>query len=141
MKVERAVLDTNVILSAALVAGSVPARVTQWALTHTLLLFSPATFAELETRIWRPKFDRYLSMEARRSILRDLDAVAEWVTPLDGAFPAFSRDADDDKFVHLALAGRAQWLVSGDADLLTIAPPPGLTVLTPAQAWAHIEHG
>ncbi len=139
MRVERVVLDTNVILSAALLPLSVPARVTQWVLMHSLLLFSPATFAEIETRIWRPKFDRYLSIEARRSILRDLDAVAEWVTPAEGEFPAYSRDADDDKFVHLALAGRAQWLVSGDSDLLTVASPPGLTILTPAQALAHIE--
>jgi uncharacterized protein len=30
----------------------------------------------------------------------------------------FSRDPDDDKFVWTALLGDADWLVSGDADLL-----------------------
>lgn len=39
-------------------------------------VFSAATFAELEARLWKPKFDRYLSMEIRRAILHDVNAAA-----------------------------------------------------------------
>jgi predicted nucleic acid-binding protein len=47
---------------------------------------------------------------------------------------AWSRDADDDKFIHAALAARAPWLVTGDQDLLSIPPMAHLKILTPAQA-------
>lgn len=78
MKVERAVIDTNVLISAALSANTAPARITLWMLEHARLVFSPKTFAELQTRLWQPKFDCYRSPAARRRLLRDLDAVAEW---------------------------------------------------------------
>jgi predicted nucleic acid-binding protein len=50
----------------------------------------------------------------------------------------FSRDPDDDKFVHLALAGQARLLVSGDHDLLDLGPVEGTEVLTPAVACARL---
>jgi putative PIN family toxin of toxin-antitoxin system len=134
MKVERVVLDTNVLISAALVRDSVPARVIRWTVENALLLFSPETFAELESRLWRPKFDRYIGMEQRHALLNDLAAIAEWVS----AYPSHSRDPDDDKFIHLALAGGAQWLISGDDDLLGIETLTGLKILTPAQALRQI---
>lgn len=98
-------------------------------------MFSAATFAELETRLWRPKFDSYLSMEARRAILHDLKAVAHWVEiPHDIASQRFSRDADDDKFIHTALASSATWLVTGDQDLLILGMVLGVRILTAAEA-------
>lgn len=136
MKAKRAVIDSNVLISAALAAHSAPARITFWILEHGSLLFSDATFAELETRLWRPKFDRYLSLEARRLLLHDLSAVAEWVRLPEGTRPSFSRDPEDDKFIHLALAGGADWLISGDRDLLEVPPVDGLRILAPAEALA-----
>ena len=47
---------------------------------------------------------------------------------------AWCRDADDDKFIHTALAASAAWLVTGDQDLLSVAPIENLEILTPAQA-------
>lgn len=77
----RVVLDTNVLISAALLPVSVPARVLHQVLARSRLVFSDATFAELETRLWKPKFDRYITLETRRALLHDLAAVAEWVNP------------------------------------------------------------
>ena len=48
-------------------------------LSNGIPVFSAATFVELETRLWKPKFDRYLSMESWRAILRDANAAAHWV--------------------------------------------------------------
>ena len=81
MKVERAVVDSNVLISAALAAGSVPARVVSWLLQHGRLLLCDETFADLETRLWRPKFDRYLSLESRRLLLHDLRACENFMHP------------------------------------------------------------
>ena len=46
----------------------------------------------------------------------------------------FSRDKDDDKFIHTALAGAAMWLVTGDQDLLCIEADVGVRIVDPAQA-------
>lgn len=138
MKAERVVIDTNVLISAALVARSAPAAVTFEVLEQGILLFSAQTFAELETRLWRPKFDKYLSLEQRRALLHDFSAAAEWIAVDARQYPAFSRDPDDDMFIHTALAGRAEWLISGDNDLLELPPIEGLSILSPAQALTFI---
>ena len=120
---DRVVLDTNVWISAALSANGTPAQVVRKVLSGGLPVFSDTTFEELELRLWKPKFDRYLSLEIRRAILRDAKAVADWVKPApEITSKAHSRDPDDDKFVHAALAASAPWLVTGDQDLLVLAP-------------------
>jgi putative PIN family toxin of toxin-antitoxin system len=137
MKVERAVvIDTNVLISAALIKASMPAMLLGRLPVSHRIVFSPATFAELETRLWRPKFDPYLSMEQRALLLHDLGAVADWVEHTDTT--RFSRDADDDKFVHAALAAQAAWLISGDRDLLDLREVQGVAMLTAAEAWSRI---
>lgn len=133
--VNRVVIDTNVWLSAALSPAGAPSQVVRRVLASGVPVFSQATFTELETRIWKPKFDRFLSMEARQGILHDTHALAHWVNiPADIAVLRFSRDRDDDKFVHTALAGAALWLVTGDQDLLVIQSNLDVHMLSPAQA-------
>lgn len=134
MKVERAVVDTNVLISAALIPDSPPALVTLLLLERARLLFSSETFSEFETRIWRPKFDRYLSIEDRKRLLHDFSAAAEWVDSGQAPLPSLCRDPDDDKFLHVALIGKADCLISGDRDLLDTASAAKLTIVTPAQA-------
>lgn len=136
MKIERVAADTNVLISAALSPLSPPALVVYHVLEHWQLVFSTETFAELETRIWRPKFDKYVSIERRRQLLHDFSASAHW-TPLPlPPRQAYSRDPDDDVFIHTALQGNAQWLVSGDRDLLELSAVPGLTIISPTNALA-----
>ncbi|MDP3086315.1 MAG: putative toxin-antitoxin system toxin component, PIN family [Rubrivivax sp.] len=136
----RAVIDTNVLISAALLEASVPARVVRHLLRHGRMLVSEATFAELEQRLWRPKFDRYVSVAVRKALLHDWAAVADWVV-VDAAPERVSRDPDDDKFVQLAIAGSAGLLVSGDADLLVLGTVQGVAILSPAQALALLGGG
>lgn len=140
VELARAVVDTNVILSAALSPRGALAQVVDWLLAHALLVFTDATFAELESRIWKPKFDRYLSIERRQEILHGVNVSALWVTvPAAVAEQSFSRDATDDKFVHAALAAGPAWLVTGDRELLALADrlsPLGVQVLAPVEALA-----
>lgn len=136
MKAERVVLDTNVLISAALSTSTAPARVVQYVIAHARIVFSTDTFAELETRLWRPKFDRYLTIDDRRLILHDLSAIADWVSPQQLATvgsPRHSRDPDDDKFIWAALAGDARLLISGDRDLLDLRAIDALSIRSPAQ--------
>lgn len=132
---KRVVVDTNVWLSAALSPTGAPSQVLRRVLAHGVPVFSDATFAELETRIWKPKFDRYLTMEARQGILHDARALGHWVEIAPSiATQRYSRDKDDDKFIHTAIAGSAMWLVTGDLDLLVIEADLGVRIVAPAQA-------
>ena len=136
----RVVVDTNVWISASLTANGAPAQLARRVLAECMPVLSEATFAELEARLWRPKFDRYLGMELRQRILHDLDAAAFWVAILPGlAAQRWCRDPDDDHFIRAALAAQAPLLVSGDADLLEVPAIEGLRILTPPQALAAIE--
>jgi predicted nucleic acid-binding protein len=119
MRVDAAlVIDSNVLISAALSTTSPPARIVRHALAQGRLLFSDATFAELQSRLWRP-------------------AAGVWVDiPAELSARAFSRDPDDDKFIHVALAASADAIASGDQDLLVLSRIGDLPVLTPGQACA-----
>jgi putative PIN family toxin of toxin-antitoxin system len=134
MSPERFVVDSNVLISAALLAESVPARCLAHVLNQARLVFCPETFGELHSRLWRPKFDRYVSLEDRKLFLRDLQAVAEWVDLPPVAGPALCTDPDDEKFLRLALAAQATALISGDRDLTSLGSTAGVPVWTPAQA-------
>lgn len=129
------VIDTNVWISAFLMKTGAPAAVVRNVITHGRPVFSLQTFAELEARLWLPKFDRYLGMDDRKFLLQDASALAHWVeVPPDMVAQKFCRDADDDKFIHAALAAEASWLVTGDKDLLQVPALPRLRILTPAAA-------
>ena len=126
------VLDTNVLISAALSRQGSPYALVQQVLAHARLVFSEPTFEELRSRIYRPKFDRYINLDMRERVLRDFSACAVWVEIDDSGH--WSRDRDDDKFIATALKQPGAVLVSGDQDLLTVKAPEGLRILTPAQA-------
>ena len=65
----KVVIDTNVWISAALSQTGAPAQVVRHVLQHGVPVVSRQTFAELESRLWKPKFDRYLSIDLRRELL------------------------------------------------------------------------
>lgn len=135
------VIDTNVLLSAALAPRSIPATLVDCLVAHHCLVFSPVTFAELETRIWKPKFDRYLSIERRNSLLRELRIVAQWIhIPPSVCELSFSRDKDDDAFIQVAMAANVKRLISGDNDLLCLHPLGTLHIISPRLALEEINH-
>jgi uncharacterized protein len=136
MKARRVVIDTNVLISAALSSPGTPAQLLRHVLEHERLVFSEQTFAELNTRLYRPKFDRYITLEQRQRLLHDLSACADWVTVSSG--PRRSRDPDDDVFIETALAAQAYVLASGDSDLLDVPLVERPLILNPTQALAQL---
>jgi len=129
MRAERAVLDTNILISAVLTRGK-PFQALRWVLDHGVLIFSDPTFEELATRLQKPKFDRYVSQKRRNELLADLEAVAEW-TAINGVVQA-CRDPDDDKFLETALVAQAECIVTGDGDLLALNPFEHIRIVTAA---------
>jgi len=125
----RVAVDTNVFVSAALKEVSVPRRAVVAVAQYHELLKSAATGQELLTTIARPRLSRLIDHRAR-DWLRDTVAAAEQVTIVERV--AACRDPKDDKFLELAVNGRADVIVSGDADLLALNPFRGIPIETPA---------
>jgi putative PIN family toxin of toxin-antitoxin system len=117
----RVVLDTNVVLSALVFRGGAAGQVRQaWQRGLVLPLASTATVQELVRVLAYPKFR--LSPAEQDELLADYLPYAETVRiPQPPPMVPECRDALDLPFLHLAVAGTAQVLVSGDRDLLVIA--------------------
>ena len=127
----RVVLDTNVLVSGALLPDSVPGRFFDRTQLVDTLLFSEATFAELRSVLIRPKFDRYMDVTRRDRFLRrclEISALIEVVRKIQAC-----RDPSDDKFPEVVVNGDAEILVTGDADLLILDPFEGIPVIAPAE--------
>ena len=131
MKAERVVLDTNVLISAALRQNGPPRAVVDAVrLKNGVLIFSEETFDELRSRLHSSKFDGYVSREVRLVYLTQLKAVSEWVSI--AGVKLGCRDSDDDKLLETALMGEADCLITGDRDLLAMSPFHDIPILTPA---------
>jgi len=131
----RAVIDTNVLLS-ALLWGSTPHALMEHVRNGTVtLISSPALLAELARVIDRPKFNVILlrTNTSRAQTLAEVRLLAEVIDPPPLAQPV-CRDKDDDAVLALALGAQADIVISGDDDLLCLNPFEGIPILMPAQA-------
>ena len=124
----RFVLDTNLIVSAALLEQSAPRQAFELALSRGELLMSDAMQIELSEVLKRKKFDRYLAEEKR---LRFLVGLLSLATPVAVTVHIDTcRDPKDNKVLELAVSGAADYIVTGDGDLLVLNPFRGIPVLT-----------
>jgi putative PIN family toxin of toxin-antitoxin system len=123
------VIDTGVAVSAVLLPRSVPRQSFDAAAARGRLLVSEATVAELDDVLRRAKFNKYVPEENRLEFLAALVREAEQVAVT--AIITACRDAKDDKFLEVAVSGRASHILTGDADLLALHPFRGIAILTP----------
>jgi putative PIN family toxin of toxin-antitoxin system len=79
----RAVLDTNVLISAAIFPHSSSRRVVDLVCDDGELIFSVATFTELEDALFRTKFDRYVDQEVRIEYVATLFQSAVFALPTE----------------------------------------------------------
>ena len=125
------VIDTNVLISAGLLPQSTTAQALALAVEHFVMAQNQDTWHELETRIARPKFDRYFGEFGR---LRHLIKIAQSVEFFEvTAQASVSRDKTDDKFFALAMEAGATLVISGDRDLKEVQFYQAVEVLSPAQ--------
>lgn len=125
----RIVIDTNVLLSAALRPHSVPYKAVIEVLLNHLVLVSSETYAEVKDKLLHTKFDAYAPREKRLRLLAMLLFAAERVTV--NTVITECRDPKDDKFLELAVDGKAKYIITGDNDLLALNHFRGIKILTP----------
>lgn len=126
---ERVVLDTNVVVSGLLFPDSVPGGALLKAQKGEILS-SEATRLELITVMSRSRFDRYVERQIRQRLMAQYvgaTALVEISAPI-----RVCRDPRDDKFLEVAVHGRADVIVTGDADLLALHPFYSIDILRPA---------
>jgi uncharacterized protein len=126
---QRIVVDTNVLISRLLASDSVPGQAVRTARREGRLLVSEATMNELAGVLSRAKLDRYISLEDRKQFLRQLARIAEFVPVIQVVREC--RDPGDDKFLEVALNGKADLILTGDGDLLAMHPWRGIAILSP----------
>lgn len=125
----RIVVDTNVFVSAAFKESSWPASIVRWVDKFGGLLKSTATESRLIEVLRRP----YIAPRLRPSYLDDVRRIlarAELVPIVERI--AACRDPTDDKFLELAVNGRADMVVSGDLDLPALDSFRGIPIISPA---------
>jgi putative PIN family toxin of toxin-antitoxin system len=125
----RVVIDTNVFVSAALKESSWPAIAVRWVDSYGVLLKSLGTEQELMQVLQRPRFAPKI-LPLFTANLERMFAAAELVTITEQV--AACRDPKDDKFLELAVNGRADVILSGDADLLVLGLFHDIPILDPA---------
>ena len=126
----RIVVDTNVFISGVFFAG-VPYQILDaWRCGIVQIAVSPQILDEyhrvgkvLAREFPSIEIEPWLGVLTAESIRVDPPTMREQVC----------RDVDDDKFLALAAAGRADALISGDRDLLVLGSHEGVPVLTPSQ--------
>jgi putative PIN family toxin of toxin-antitoxin system len=125
----RFVFDTNAIVSALLIKKSVARRAFDKAREAGDILLSFEAIEELYDVLGRHAFDRYIDEEDRLQFLTILVKESTLVEIKERISEC--RDPTDDKFLELAVNGKADFIVSGDGDLQVLNPFRKIKIVSP----------
>ncbi|MFH0921515.1 MAG: putative toxin-antitoxin system toxin component, PIN family [Fibrobacterota bacterium] len=126
----KAVLDTNVLLSAFLFGGK-PRQLIERALEGRLALYtSPALLTEIRNTLARSKF--MLSPALATIMMEELEQLVTLVYPSERIHRA-CRDTKDHIVLECACESRCHAIVSGDNDLLVMKQFRGIPILRVAE--------
>ena len=132
----RILLDTNVLASAFATRG-LCADVLRVVLSDHELVVPEVVLEELRRVLQKQfKVPQALAGEIER-FLREHDVVSKPKSP----GPVRLRDSSDEWIVASALAGRADIIISGDADLQVLGGSAPIPVLSPRQFWDSLQGG
>jgi putative PIN family toxin of toxin-antitoxin system len=125
------VFDTNVLISALLFPSSVPQKALQAALESGIVYTSTECFSEFSSRLLQKKFDKYLTAQERLTLIQLLHEQLEFADITNNV--VVSRDETDNKFLSTSASINAEYLVTGDGDLLILGSYLNTTIIRPAE--------
>ena len=131
----RVLIDTNVLISYLVQPGREGA-VIQAALERRFTLLMPqAVLDEVEATVRsKPRLSKRIPLRDLEIFTNRLTQFSEHVTVLNEPFPAVTRDRNDYYLLAYARATKADYLVTGDKDLLTLQGKiTALAIVTPTQ--------
>lgn len=124
----RCIVDTNVFVSTLIRSQRKTRHVLDWILDNGTLLYSFPVISEFTKVIQRPKF-RTISQISIQQLVRDITINGEKIDIKETL--KVCRDPKDDMFLELAVNGNADYLITGDNDLLSLNPFREIMILTP----------
>lgn len=130
----RVVLDTNVIVSALIRSISILGDIVRhWEKGTIDLVVSPMLLAEYRRTLNYPHLRRLHGLSDAK-LEESIAAFQEAEVVVSPAYheAVVSADPDDDIFIACAVAGRADYIVSGDRHLLDIGEHQGIRIVLPA---------
>jgi len=133
----RVLLDTNIFISYLLAAkpASPIYQVVRAGLRGEFVILLPGSLLTEFTRRVRQK--PYLSARITEPELQEfislLSTLAETIPPITQAIPRVTRDPKDDYLLAHALVGQANYLVTGDDDLLDLNQADTVTIVSPRE--------
>ena len=127
----RVVIDTNLLVTYLISHRDPMATIIDDHLAQGdfAMLSSPELLAELDRALSYPRLQKFYDKDTRLRFVALIAQLAE-MQDLPDEIPAISRDPDDDKFIACAIAGRADFLISGDQDLLTLERVGDVRIIT-----------
>lgn len=131
----KVVLDTNVLISGLIVAQGPPRRILDaWVEGLFTLVTSLYQVEELVHVLTYPRVMERLHLD-EEELAVILDALLSKAEVSSGQLhlPGVTRDPKDDFVVACAKEGEADYIVSGDQDLLVLGEYEGIQVVTPRQ--------
>lgn len=131
MTKKRYVVDTNIIISRLLLPNSIPAQAVRAILDNGILLFSDSTLQELSSVLERSKFDKYISLEARKLFIDGLQTFSMHLEIK--RIVRICRDPKDNKILEVAINGKANLIITGDQDLLVLQKIEEIPIITPQE--------
>ena len=130
----RAVLDTNVLVSALLSAGSPPDAITRGGYEGEFQLISSAPLvSELQNVLTRRRIQDRLGWSDPEvaGFITYFSEQAIMVQP-QSQLAVITSDPADNRVLEAALEGKADYVVSGDRHLLDLRAYGGIRIVTPA---------
>ena len=135
----RVVLDTVLFVRALLNPKSRSGRLLLEHTSRFTIIISDPTVRELLEVIHRPELvAKYKDLD-RLDMRAVIDLVTKGEAVSIGQLPSVVRDPNDNIFVATALAGRADYIVSEDKDLLVLEQTAGVAVINTAAFMARLE--
>jgi putative PIN family toxin of toxin-antitoxin system len=122
------VFDTNVLIAAIVTEGICSKLLHRARIGEFSLISCPFIMKELG-RILSKKFR--LSHEESALAMGPISEAINQVIEHNLKITEICRDADDDSIIACAVAAKAEYLVTGDSDLLEIKSYRGVKILTP----------
>lgn len=130
----RAVLDTNVVVSGVISDKGIPSQLlSAWRARERDLVISPGILHEVQQVLSVPKIARTYGL-TRQEIADIISLFRARATVVPGTLtiPPTARDADDDPILACAKEAQADYVVSGDDDLLSLERYEGIPIVSPA---------
>lgn len=130
----RVVADTTVLVSAIIAKGNEYSLLKEAKLEHFRLVLSPQVVNELRGVISRPKFG--FSKSQIESVVKQIISISEIVITTS-QIAVMNDDPDDNRIIEVAIDGKADYIVSGDKDLLRLQKFRNIKII-PAAAFLRL---